>query len=109
MSNYKRHAQGQRFRKKEFGDMGLRAYKEQQQTIINALKLQAQQQKTARDEYLSDSPALGARLSSDPLINLYDGVPALPLEATANKTLLTKPVTSAPATGLSVKLPLFLH
>ena len=53
MSNYKRHAQGQRFRKKEFGDMGLRAYKEQQQTIINALKLQAQQQKTARDEYLS--------------------------------------------------------
>ena len=53
MSNYKRHAQGQRFRKKEFGDMGLRAYKEQQQTIINALKLQAQQHKTARDEYLS--------------------------------------------------------
>ena len=53
MSNYKRHAQGQRFRKKEFGDMGLRAYKEQQQNIINGLKLQAKQQEEARDEYLS--------------------------------------------------------
>ena len=53
MSNYKRHAQGQRFRKKDFGDMGLRAYKEQQQNIINALKLQAKQQEETRDEYLS--------------------------------------------------------
>ena len=39
-TNYKRHSQGKGFRKINFGDMGLRAYREQQQTIINALKLQ---------------------------------------------------------------------
>ena len=50
--NYKRYAQGQRFQSKNFGDMGLRAYREQQQTIINAMKLQAQQHKQVRDQYL---------------------------------------------------------
>ena len=51
--NYKRHAQGQRFKPSNFGDMGLRAYRDQQQTIINAMKLQAKQEKDVRDEYLS--------------------------------------------------------
>ena len=51
--NYKRHAQGQRFKSSNFGDMGLRAYREQQQTIINAMKLQKKQHKSIRDEYLS--------------------------------------------------------
>ena len=51
--NYQRHAQGRRFESKNFGDMGLRAYREQQQTIINAMKLQAAQYKDVHDEYLS--------------------------------------------------------
>jgi len=53
MSNYKRHAQGQRFRKKDFGDMGLRAYKDQQKHIIDSLKLQAAQTEKYDKEYIS--------------------------------------------------------
>ena len=49
---YKIRSQGQRFRIKDFGDLGLRAYKEQQNTIINALKLQAKQSEQVRDEYI---------------------------------------------------------
>ena len=52
-NNYQRHAQGRRFESKNFGDMGLRAYRDQQQTIINAMKLQAAQYKDVHDEYLS--------------------------------------------------------
>ena len=51
--NYQRHSQGRRFESKNFGDMGLRAYREQQQTIINAMKLHATQYKDVHDEYLS--------------------------------------------------------
>ena len=49
---YKIRSQGQRFRRKDFGDLGLRAYKDQQNTIINALKLQAKQTEEVRDEYI---------------------------------------------------------
>ena len=49
---YKIRSQGQRFRRKDFGDLGLRAYKEQQNTIINALKLQAKQSEQVRNEYI---------------------------------------------------------
>jgi len=51
--NYKRHTQGQRFKRADFGDMGLRAYQQQQKTIIDGMKLQAAQHKKVRDEYLS--------------------------------------------------------
>lgn len=51
--NYKRHAQGQGFKRANFGDMGLRAYREQQKTIIDGMKLQAAQAKASRDEFLS--------------------------------------------------------
>jgi len=53
--NYKRHAQGQRFKRTDFGDMGLRAYQEQQKTIIDGMKLQAAQHKNVRDEYLTST------------------------------------------------------
>jgi len=51
--NYKRHTQGIRFKRANFGDMGLRAYQEQQKTIIDAMKLQAAQHKKVRDDYLA--------------------------------------------------------
>ena len=51
--NYKRHTQGQRFKRADFGDMGLRAYQQQQKTIIDGMKLQAAQHKEVRDEYLA--------------------------------------------------------
>ena len=51
--NYTSHAKTRRFERPNFGDMGLRAYKEQQKTIIDGMKLQAAQAKNVRDEYLS--------------------------------------------------------
>ena len=53
--NYKRHTQGIRFKRADFGDMGLRAYQEQQKTIIDGMKLQAAQHKEVRDEYLTST------------------------------------------------------
>ena len=52
-TNYKRHSQGKGFRKLDFGDMGLRAYKEQQQTIINALKLQNKEFESTHKETIN--------------------------------------------------------
>jgi hypothetical protein len=51
--NYKRHAQGQRFKRPDFGDMGLRAYQQQQRNIIDGMKLQAAQSEKIHNEYLS--------------------------------------------------------
>ena len=50
--NYKRHSQGIGFRRSDFGDLGLRAYKEQQDRIINSLKLQNQQFESTRKEFI---------------------------------------------------------
>ena len=50
--NYKRHSQGKGFRRADFGDMGLRAYREQQQTIINSLKLQNKEFESTRKEFI---------------------------------------------------------
>ena len=58
--NYKRHSQGKGFRKSDFGDMGLRAYREQQQTIINAQKLNNKEFELARKEFI-DSDILKSR------------------------------------------------
>ena len=52
--NYKRHAQGRGFRRTDIGDMGIRAHKEQQNRIINALKLQNKQQQEYSNEYKRD-------------------------------------------------------
>jgi len=52
-TNYKRHSQGKGFRKTNFGDMGLRAYREQQQTIINALKLQNKEFESTHKETIN--------------------------------------------------------
>ena len=49
--NYTRHATSKRFERPNFGDMGLRAYQEQQKRIIDGMKLQAAQHKEARDDY----------------------------------------------------------
>ena len=51
--NYKRHSQGKAsFRGANFGDLGLRAYKEQQDRIINSLKLQNKQFESTRKEFI---------------------------------------------------------
>ena len=49
--NYTRHATSKRFERPNFGDMGLRAYQEQQKRIIDGMKLQAAQHKEVRDDY----------------------------------------------------------
>lgn len=53
--NYTRHAKARRFERPNFGDMGLRAYQEQQKRIIDGMKLQAAQHKEVRDNYQSSS------------------------------------------------------
>ena len=50
--NYKRHSQGKGFRRSDFGDMGLRAFREQQETIINSLKLQNKEFESTRKEFI---------------------------------------------------------
>ena len=52
--NYKRHAKAERFQRANFGDMGLRAYREQQQTIIDSLKLQNKQFEKVNKEFIDD-------------------------------------------------------
>ena len=51
---YTIRSQGQRFRRKDFGDLGLRARAEQQKNITDALKLQAKQTEKIRDDYIRD-------------------------------------------------------
>ena len=53
--NYTRHATSKRFERPNFGDMGLRAYQEQQKKIIDGMKLQAAQHKEVRDDYQAGS------------------------------------------------------
>ena len=52
MSKYKRHAQGGRFKAANFGDLGLRAYKEQQERQIRGLKEQNQQDQAYSKQHL---------------------------------------------------------
>ena len=53
-TNYKRHSQGGRFKRTDAGDLGIRAYKDQQNRIINALKLQNKQDQERRREFARD-------------------------------------------------------
>ena len=48
--SYRRHAKGGSFKKQSFGDLGLRSYKDQQDRIIDSLKLQ----QTRAAEYSKD-------------------------------------------------------
>ena len=57
MTNYKigiSGSQGKRFQGAGFGDLGLRAYREQQDRIIAALKLQNKQDQENTKEYIRD-------------------------------------------------------
>jgi len=49
---YKRHAQGGRFKAANFGDLGLRAFKEQQERQIRGLKEQNQQDQAYSKQHL---------------------------------------------------------
>jgi len=49
--NYQRHSKGGRFRRADIGDAGIRSLRQQQQTIIDAIKLQkAQDKDISRDQ-----------------------------------------------------------
>ena len=52
MSKFKRHAQGGRFKAANFGDLGLRAYREQQDRQIRHLKEQNQQDQAYSKQHL---------------------------------------------------------
>jgi len=52
MSKFKRHAQGSRFKAANFGDLGLRAYREQQDRQIRHLKEQNQQDQAYSKQHL---------------------------------------------------------
>ena len=53
MSKYKRRSKGQQLKRPNFGDLGLRAYKDQQDTIIAALKLANKDFKTKNKDWVS--------------------------------------------------------
>jgi hypothetical protein len=52
MSKFKRHAQGGRFKAANFGDLGLRAFREQQERQIRGLKEQNQQDQAYSRQHL---------------------------------------------------------
>ena len=52
--NYKVRSRGGRFKKDDFGDLGLRSYKEQQNEIIDALKAQNISAKQRDESYIRD-------------------------------------------------------
>ena len=55
------HAKGGRFKRGEFGDLGLRAYKDQQDRIIQHKKDQNRQEQLYSKEYLQDLRGSGAK------------------------------------------------
>ena len=61
MGNFKRHAQGSSPKFNNFGDLGLRAYKEQQDRIIQNLKEQNSQQQSYMQQQTQDLRGIGAK------------------------------------------------
>ena len=61
MSNYKRDAQGGRFKRGEFGYLGLRAYKDQQDRQIQHLKDQNRQEQLYSQQHLQQIRGSGAK------------------------------------------------
>ena len=60
-SKFKRHAQGGRFKAANFGDLGLRAFKEQQERQIRGLKEQAQEEKEMARGHLQEMRGAASR------------------------------------------------
>ena len=58
---YKRHAQGGRFKRGDFGDLGLRAYKDQQDRQIQALKDQNRQEQLYSNQHLQQLQGSGSK------------------------------------------------
>ena len=58
---YKRHSQGGRFKAANFGDLGLRAFKDQQERQIRGLKEQAQEEKEMARGHLQEMRGAAAR------------------------------------------------
>ena len=52
-SNYQRHSKGGRFKRTDIGDAGIRPYREQQQNIIDAIKVQQRQDKEISADQIS--------------------------------------------------------
>ena len=59
--NYQRHSKGGRFRRADIGDAGIRSYREQQRTIIDAIKLQQAQDKDISRDQLSGMQNVAAK------------------------------------------------
>ena len=57
---YQRHSRGGSFKKQDFGDLGLRSLDEQEQRIIDSLKLQASRSKEYGSQRLSYVKGIGA-------------------------------------------------
>ena len=51
--NYQRHSKGGRFKRADIGDAGISSLRQQQRTIIDAIKLQQAQDKDISRDYLS--------------------------------------------------------
>ena len=56
---YRRHATGGSFKRQDFGDLGLRSFREQQNEITEALKLQQARAKEYGDDYITDLKGVG--------------------------------------------------
>ena len=61
MSKYKRHSQGGRFKAANFGDLGLRAFQNQQERQIRGLKEQAQEEKEMARGHLQEMRGAASR------------------------------------------------
>ena len=61
MAKYKRHSQGGRFRTANFGDLGLRAYKDQQNQQIQSLKDQSRQEQQISESHLREMRGSASR------------------------------------------------
>ena len=57
--NYQRHSTGGSFKRQDFGDLGLRSYREQQKEITEALRLQQSRSKEYGDEYVTALKGVG--------------------------------------------------
>ena len=57
---YQRHSRGGSFKRQDFGDLGLRSLKDQQQQIIDSLKLQAARTKEYGTQHISQLKGIGS-------------------------------------------------
>ena len=81
---YKRHSQGGRFKAANFGDLGLRAFKDQQERQIRGLKEQAQEEKEIARGHLQEMRGAASReiQHNTELQNFYNKRDSLAIENT---------------------------